>query len=177
MYYGSFYCLFVDQEEVATLNRALPTFTTGRRVAFSLIALVPCNLAMATSLGRNPTGQFTGVMLGISSGLLTFLLLVVISRQPQRRRSSKSKMPSPQRGSSSGTSTTPTASSSSSPAANVGQESESNAGSVFFEYSLVPWIPAAAVLLHCCILLQGLDLAATAFAFWLAIGTHNDYMI
>jgi hypothetical protein len=131
-----------------------PTLATQRRVALSLAALVPCCLALAASFNRVPMGQFTGVMLGVSSGLLTFLLLVVISRQPQRRRMYSNNNKS-QNGPSSTIPTIP--------------EEDSNT-SAFFEYSVIPWVPAAAVLLHSCLLIQSLDLAATPFSFWLATG-------
>lgn len=141
---------------MATLNGTMPdypTAATSRRVALALLALIPCCLALAVS-ASSPGPSFTASMLGISAGLLTFLLLVVISRQPQRLKlgkssSKKRRLSGP----------------------------ELAAGENFFDGCLVPWAPVAAVFLHCCLLLQGLDLAAMPFAFWLAIGTLSDRVV
>lgn len=129
-----------------------PTSGTGRRVALSVIALVPCCLALAASLNRAPRGHITGIMLAISSGLLTFLLLVVISRQPQKR--------SPSAAISSTSST-------------GGNYDYDLTNSYFLQHSIIPWVPAAAIFIHCCLLLEGLDLAGLPFAFWLSTGKHH----
>lgn len=128
-----------------------PTPATARRVALSVCLLIIGCLAMAASLNRAPRGQFTGIMLGISSGLLTFLLLVVISRQPLRRRGVKTPQSGP----------------------NTSVSELETTASTFFQYSVIPWVPAGAVFLHCCLLLQALELAATPFAFWFAIGKKS----
>lgn len=160
---------YQEEIRVATLNGEMPMFptpATGRRACLAVAALIPCSLALATSVNLSHTNQFTGIMLGISSGLMTFLLLVVISRQPQRKRGPRPKPP-------------PQNSSSSSPSSSIIAELE-NSASVFFEYSIIPWVPAGAIFLHCCLLLQGLDLAATPFAFWLAIGMYiwrKEYLL
>ena len=138
---------FQERIRVATLNGAMPmnpTGATARRVSFATMALVPCCLALAASLNRAPRGHVTGIMLAVSSGLLTFLLLVVISRQPQKKRIQK-------------------------PAHGTTGEKISPF-STFFKYSIVPWGPAGAIFLHSCLLLEALDLSAFPFAFWLSTG-------
>jgi len=176
---------------VMSLNGAMPMFptpATARRVALSVTALVPCCLAMATAVNRSPRAQFTGIMLGISSGLLTFLLLVVISRQPQRRlrdpSSSSSAGNNNKRGvqpsAGSGPITNNTSASSSSVSTSQsgdhhtwdGSGSGGSNTSSCLQHSIIPWLPTVAVFIHCCLLLQALDFAATPFALWLAIGTY-----
>lgn len=164
---GHLYYVFVQLQEhirVATLNGAIPmnpTPGTGRRVALSVIALVPCCLALAASLNRAPRGHITGIMLAISSGLLTFLLLVVISRQPQKRYPFPGVSPTSGGGSGScgGSSS------------GAGYHEYDLMNSNFLQHSIIPWIPAAAIFIHCCLLLEGLDLAGLPFAFWLSTGT------
>ena len=141
---------YQERIRVATLNGALPmnpTPATGRRVALATVALVPCCLAMAASLNRAPRGHVTGIMLAASSSLLAFLLLVVISRQPQNKRPLRS-------------------------ATNTGSNNPEfeTTTTQFFQYSIVPWLPATAIFLHCCLLLEALDFAGSVFAFWLSIG-------
>ncbi len=136
---------------MATLNGAMPmnpTGATARRVSFATMALVPCCLALAASLNRAPQGHVTGLMLAISSGVLTFLLLVVISRQPQKRPGQK-------------------------PTHGVAVlERRRSPFSNFFQYSIVPWAPAGAIFLHSCLLLEALDLSGFPFAFWLSTGKN-----
>lgn len=145
---------------VATLNGAIPmnpTSGTGRRVALSVIALVPCCLAMAASLNRAPRGHITGIMLAVSSGLLTFLLLIVISRQPQKRYPSL---------------TVPTGSNGYGGSSSAHYEYDLT-NSYFLQHSIIPWVPAAAIFIHCCLFLEGLDLAGLPFALWLATGNMD----
>jgi hypothetical protein len=170
---------------VATLNGGMPMYptpATARRVALSVAALVPCCLAMAASFNRAPRAQFTGIMLGISSGLLTFLLLVVISRQPQRRLKGPNNRKTAGGGvqsSSSGSGGGPNSPSTSSVSTSNSSEQqwESIGGgsgpSSCLQHAIIPWVPTVAVFIHCCLLLQALEFAATPFAFWLAIGNQK----
>ncbi|CAL8072826.1 unnamed protein product [Orchesella dallaii] len=154
---------YQERIRVATINGAIPmnpTPGTGRRVALSVIALVPCCLALAASLNRAPKGQVTGIMLAISSGLLTFLLLVVISRQPQKRHPLRSSSCSTASGSGSAAYSGP----------NGGGYDYDLTNSNFLQHSIIPWVPATGIFIHCCLLLEGLDLAGLPFAFWLSTG-------
>ncbi len=40
----------------------------------------------------------------------------------------------------------------------------------FLQHGIIPWVPASAIFIHCCLLLEGLDLAGLPFAFWLSTG-------
>lgn len=127
----------------------LPTPQTCRRVGYSLVALIPVALSMAAAFSTRHESRVTGIMLAISSGLLMFLLVVVISRQPQRPQVVGSRV-------------------------SLKEESRSKSIDYGIDISLVPWLPVGAVVLHSCLLLEAWDLAGTPFAFWLATGNVLD---
>jgi hypothetical protein len=147
---------YQEHIRAATLNGHLamnPTYATARRVLLSTMALIPCCIALASSLNRTPKGHLIEILLAMSSSLLIFLLLVVISRQPQRKALRGHSRTSNRSG-----------------GLNF-SGSHSTAVKHFFQYSLVPWIPALTILGHSCLLIEILvDLAGSPFAFWFAIG-------
>jgi len=143
-----------ERLRLAALNGGAPlnpTPASARRVSFATLFLVICSITLAASVNRIPKMDPTSWMLAVSSGLLSFLLLVVISRQAQRK-TSRAVPPLGLRGSGSPN-----------PPASSGVKN-------FFQYSLVPWGPAAAIFLHSCLLMEALNLCGFPFALWLGTG-------
>jgi len=127
-----------------------PTPASARRVSFSTVFLVISSITFAASLEKAPKVDFISLMLAISSGLLLFLLLVVISRQPQRKTTATLSLLGQH--------------------PEVARSGQPSAIKNFFQYSLVPCGPAAAILLHAALLVEALDICGLPFAIWLSTG-------